>query len=119
MGKTYTDLVVRNSNRQDSLQTIRNALVDTGATHTVLPAATLEAMGIEPQRQVPVRIADDSVMDVGLGYADLSLAGRPPFPCAVLFWPTEKYLVGCTTLENHDLKVNPTTEQLETAEYEL
>ncbi len=119
MGRTYADVVVSNSNMVDSAQIIRNALVDTGATHTVLPAATLEAMGIKPQRQVPVRIADNSVMDVGLGYADISLAGRPPFPCAVLFWPTEKYLVGCTTLENHDLKVNPTTEQLETAEYEL
>ena len=119
MGKTYANFVVSNPNMEESAQTIESALVDTGATHTVLPAATLEAMGIKPQRQVPVRIADNSVMDVGLGYANISLAGRQPFPCAVLFWPTEKYLVGCTTLENHDLKVNPTTVQLETAEYEL
>ena len=119
MGRTHTNLVVSNPNTEDSPQTIRNALVDTGATHAVLPAASLEAMGIKPQRQVPVRIADNSVMDVGLGYANVSLAGRPPLPCAVFFWPTEKYLVGCTTLENHGLKVNPTTEQLETAEYEL
>ena len=108
-----------NHHTEDSPQTIKNALVDTGATHTVLPAATLEAMGIKPQRQVPVRIADNSVMDVGLGYVDISLAGRPPLPCAVFFWPTEKYLVGRTTLHNHGLKVNPATEQLETAEYEL
>ena len=119
MGRTYADLVVRNPNKEDDPQTIRNVLVDTGSTHTVLPAATLEAMGIKPVRQVPVRIADNSVMDVWLGYADISLAGRPPLPCAVFFWPTEKYLIGRTTLENHGLKVNPTTEHLETAEYEL
>ena len=108
-----------NPTTEDSPQAIRNALVDPGATHTVLPAPTLEAMGIKPLRQVPVRIADNSVMDVELGYADISLAGMPPLPCVVFFWPTEKYLVGRTTLENHGLKVNPTTEQLETAEYEL
>ena len=119
MGRTHADLVVSNPNTKDSPQTIRNALVDTGATHTVLPAATLETMGIKPIRQVPVQIADNSVMDVGLGYADISLAGMPPLPCAVFFWPTEKYLVGRTTLENHGLKVSPATEQLETAEYEL
>ena len=119
MGKTYTDFVIRNPRTEDGPQTIENALVDTGATHTVLPAAALEAMGITPQRKVPVRIADNNIMEVGLGHADISLLGRPPFPCAVLFWPTEKYLVGSTTLENHDLKVNPTTERLEPAEYEL
>ena len=41
MGGIHTDLVVSNANTQDSPQTIRNALVYTGATHTVLPAATL------------------------------------------------------------------------------
>ncbi len=119
MGRTHTDFVVSNPNTEDSPQTIRNALVDTRATHTVLPASTLKAMGIKPIRQVPVRVADNTVMEVGLGYSDISLSGRPPFPCAVFFWPTEKYLVGRTTLENHGLKVNPTTEQLETAEYEI
>ncbi len=68
---------------------------------------------------MPVRAADNTVMDMGLGYADISLAGIPPLHCVVFFWPTEKYLVDRTTLENHGLKVNPTTEQLETAEYEL
>ena len=119
MGMPYADLVVRNLNTEDNPQTIKNALVDTGATHTVLPASTLKAMGIKPIRQVPVRVADNTVMEVGLGYADISLAGTPPFPCAVFFWPTEKYLVGRSALENHGLKVNPTTEQLETAEYEI
>lgn len=76
-------------------------------------------MSIKPIRQVSVRIADKTVMDVGLGYADISLAGRPPLPYAVLFWPPEKYLVGRTTVENHGLKANPTNRQLETAEYEI
>ena len=119
MGGTCTDLVVSNPNTEDSPQAIKNALVDTGATHTVLPATTLEAVGIKPVRQAPVRITGNSVMDVGIGYAAISLAGSPPLPCAVFFWPTEKYLVGRTTLENHGLKVNPATGQLETAEYEI
>ena len=41
MGGIHTDLVVSNANTEHSPQTIRNALVDTGATHTVLPTATL------------------------------------------------------------------------------
>ena len=41
MGGIHTDLVVSNSNTKDGPQTIRNAPMDTGATHTVLPAATL------------------------------------------------------------------------------
>ena len=65
MGRTRTDLVVKNPNTEDDPQTIRNALVETGATHTVLPAPTLEAMGIKPTMQVPVRIGGNSAMDVG------------------------------------------------------
>ena len=120
MGQTYADIVI-NSPASQYRATFESVLVDTGATHTVLPAAKAESLEVEMLGQVPVRIADGSIMEAGLGSVHISIPGHSltPTPCMVFLWPTEKYLIGCTTLENHGLKVNPTTETLEKAEYEL
>ena len=122
MGKTYADMIV-NSPATEYRATFESVLVDTGATHTVIPASVAEDWGVEPldDKPVAIRVADGRLVDAGLASVHISIPGysNTPIPCVVFLWPNEKYLIGCTTLENHGLKVNPTAEKLEESEYEM
>ena len=112
-----------NSPTTEHKGTFKAVLVDTGTTHTVIPASLAEDWGVEPldDKPVQVRVADGRIVDVGRASVHISIPGysNTPIPCVVFLWPNDKYLIGCTTLENHGLKVNPTTERLEEAEYEI
>src|SRR5687768_13892002 len=44
-----------------------DALVDTGAAFTTVPAPTLEALGVEPHRTMRFRLADGRLVDWRLG----------------------------------------------------
>ena len=52
------------------------ALVDTGATHTMVPPHVLTQLGIEAVEQVSFQLADDRVVDYQLGEARIRINGR-------------------------------------------
>ncbi len=85
-----------------------SALVDTGATHSMMPDSLLTALSLTPSRRRGFRIANGSRADYGVGEACFSINGQEQ-TCPVIFGPEEKYLLGATTLENFDLVVDPTT----------
>ena len=83
------------------------ALVDTGASDTVLPASTLAGLGIEPVARRTFRLADERTVDYQIGQARVRLHGED-FIVLVVFAPEGTTpLLGATTLETFGLGVDP------------
>lgn len=87
------------------------AMVDTGATHSVMPASLLAQLQVEPLEMREYALADDRVVAMGYGMANISIDGRA-LPCPVIFGADGQYLLGSTTLEIFTLKVDPVEERL-------
>lgn len=92
-------------------QTIE-VLVDTGATYAVLPARILSDLGVQPVERYPVELADQRVVECGVGHARLRLDGRERI-VLVVFGPDDATpLLGATTLELFGLAVDPVHKRL-------
>ena len=92
------------------------ALVDTRATHSVMPASLLEWLGIRPTVQRPVWLADDRSVLHDIGEGRFSYRGEE-WICPVVFGPEDQYLLGATTLEAFALVVDPNGKELIPARY--
>ena len=89
-----------------------NALVDTGSTHTTVPASILDRLGVEPERQRPFRLADNRVVQHGTGFARLRYGGDEAV-VQVVFGPEDiGSCIGATTPENLGLAVDPIEQTL-------
>ena len=76
-----------------------DALVDTGATFTVLPDSVLrEQVGVHPEETMEFTLADGRKAQFGVGEARLSVEGRHA-TSRVVFGEEDQYLVGATTLQ--------------------
>ena len=88
------------------------ALVDTGATDTVLPASLLRQLGVEPDMQVQVAYANGEVRDTEAGQARIAYNGIERV-CPIVFGEEEDiFLLGATTLEILKLMVDPVNQEL-------
>ena len=87
------------------------AMVDTGATFTTIPAAMLRGLGYAPDHTVPLRLANGEIVEFPAGTAWFSVqsdAGRWTTNNAkVVFGNEGQFLLGATTLENMLLGVDP------------
>ena len=83
-----------------------SALVDAGATHSMMPESLLMALSLAPLKQVRFRIANGGRIEYGVGEARFSVQGQQR-TCPVIFGPEGRFLLGATTLENLDLMVDP------------
>ena len=84
-----------------------SALVDTGATHSMMPASLLGGLSMVPSRRRRFRLADGSGPEYGVGAARVRIDDREEV-CPVIFGPEGQYLLGATTLEIFELTVDPT-----------
>ena len=109
MGSFSVDLWVGNI-FTDAGATV-SALVDTGATHSMIPASVLRELGIEPVETRTSRIADGSRMELQTAWARFSAAGRNAV-ARVSFGSEGVYLMGATTLEDMGLAVDPVDQRL-------
>jgi len=111
MGHVEVEVVLRNLNEDRSLKA--TALVDTGATLTVLPEGLAKQLGL-------VKTGEKVKVSTAKGYEVLELAhvvlevmGRKRIQPALLSESLDRVLLGVTSLEAAQLKVNPLTEKLE------
>lgn len=88
------------------------ALVDTGATHTLLPAAFLARLGILPIDRIPFQLADQRVVEYEVGEARLRVDGRVRVVLVVFGEEGATPLIGATTLELFNLGVDPVGKRL-------
>ena len=88
-----------------------NALVDTGATFSMIPVSMLQRMGVEPDATLPFRVATREVVEYATGEVPLSAEGRRR-TCPVIFGPEDHYIMGATAMELLLLTVDPVNERL-------
>ena len=87
------------------------AVVDTGASHTILPSSLLEELGIQPIDEVTVSFGNGHESVCRLGEARISCDGQER-TCIVIFGVDDVYLLGATTLELFNLAVDPVRQEL-------
>ena len=88
------------------------ALVDTGATHTVIPEETATALGIKRLESVPFQLADDRTVEYEVGEARVRLGDRERTVLVVVGESGVGPLLGATTLELFNVAVDPVGRRL-------
>ncbi len=89
-----------------------DALVDTGASHSMMPKAFLEqSLHLSPTEEVIFTLADGSTQRYGVGEARFNIEDRER-TSPVVFGPEDRYLLGATSLQNFDLIADTTNHRL-------
>ena len=88
------------------------ALVDTGATHTVIPQETARTLGIELLETVPFQLADDRTVECEVGEARVRLGDRERTVLVVVGESGVGPLLGATTLELFNVAADPVGRRL-------
>ena len=82
-------------------------LVDTGSTHTTVPASLLQRLGVAPRNRRSFRLADNRVVEYSTGQI-LVRFGDDEDMVPVIFGPDDiDPCIGATTLEILSLAVDP------------
>ena len=110
MGTFTVSLQVGDLGRQQFIEV--QALVDTGATYTVLPQSLLSRLGIEPEEIRRFELADERVVEYPVGQARLRLDNRELIAVVVFIPEDAAPLIGATTLELFGLGVDPVRQEL-------
>jgi predicted aspartyl protease len=82
-------------------------LVDSGATYTLLPFETWQAMGLSPKRVVAFSLADGTRIERMVSECHIALSVGEGHTPVVLGEPGDEALLGVVTLENLGLVFNP------------
>jgi predicted aspartyl protease len=83
------------------------ALVDTGATYTVLPASVLRELGVVPHRTSVFELADGSQHEWQMGRTCVKLQGKQEMTLVVFGEEDISPLLGAATLEEFLLAPDP------------
>lgn len=89
-----------------------DAVVDTGASFTVVPGAILRHMGVSPLRTVRFRLADGSTVEQHVGETVIRVAGNQATRLVVFGEEGAPPLLGADTLEGLLLAVDPIAKRL-------
>jgi len=95
------------------------ALVDTGATYTVVPSNVLERLGITPQFRRRFRVVDGRVVELDMAWAVVRVEGQMTYTICVFGEPETDVLLGRVTLQSLGLKVDTLKQRLVPAELPL
>ena len=87
------------------------ALVDTGASYTTLPASLLRRLGVRPTERRRFRLADERTTDRDIGTTQVRIDGRT-YPTIVVFGLDNTFILGAVTLEEFALAVDPLGQRL-------
>ena len=88
------------------------ALVDTGATYTMLGEDLLASLGIQPTGREEFALGDGSLIEYNLGHTRLRLEGKERV-ATVIFGPAgASHLIGAVTLQSFRLIADSVNERL-------
>ncbi len=88
------------------------ALVDTGATYTIIPARVLRRLGVEPIDSLTLILADGSRREQPIGEARVRIGERERTTVVVFGEEEGSTLLGAVTLEAFALSVDPVNGRL-------
>ena len=88
------------------------AMVDTGASYTIVPASRLRDLGVSPIDKIGLVLADGRPVEYDMGEAIATVSGRR-IPTLVVFGEDNaRALLGAYTLEGLRLTVDPANRRL-------
>jgi len=108
---TYLQLEVANPARPEVSETVRFG-VDSGAMNSVVPAAVLERLGIEPLSEQQFRMANGGIIRRRRGGAVFHFRERVGVADVVFGERGDANLLGATTLESLGLGLDPIRREL-------
>ena len=97
VGTFHADFTLWNPGRTRSRAL--SGLVDTGASYTLVPASTLDDLGIERRRVRTFRLADGSTRDFSIGLVEMELQGTTESVHVVFGAEDSRALLGAMALE--------------------
>ena len=110
MGHLHTDITIRGSKTESLLKEV---LIDTGATYTVLPENILEEVGAwGPLAEVEVELGDGQRVKAKAYGVAIKIKDVEAPSISVTF-KGAKTVIGVETLESIGLKLDPATGSLE------
>src|SRR6266850_6460473 len=89
-----------------------DALVDTGATYTLLPRKILRDLGVQPIDRIPFELADERQVVFDIGEVRIRFDGHQRITVVVFGDDETAPLLGATTLELFGLAVDPIKRKL-------
>ena len=105
---THTMTLVSDSGITETVE----ALVDTGATFSAVPAEVLERLGVIPHRQVRLRLANGQLHDQPIGRLLAQIDGMQEATICVFGEPGSPAVIGAHTLEAFLLGVDLVEQRL-------
>ena len=93
-----------------------DAVVDTGAAHSMLPESLLDGLHIRSRRQLGFVLANGSRVRYGFGIARFRI-DDDEMPCPVIFGSEGNYLLGASALEVFNLMADPSGKRLVPVEW--
>lgn len=88
------------------------ALVDTGASYTLVPIPILEGLGISPLERQPFVLADGRRVEYDIAQVRVRIDGRERFTVCIFGDEGSVPLLGAVTLEEFGLGVDPINKRL-------
>lgn len=110
MGTFSVTIDVGDLERQQVVQL--EALVDTGATTTVVPASILDGLGVAPAMTRSFVYADGSQVDLGMAQVWVRVSDRETITWVIFGEEDGGTLLGSYTLEGTFLGVDPYNQRL-------
>ncbi len=103
MGIFTTRIGVANPQSEEYQWEWVEAWVDTGASHSMLPASLLEqVLALTPDEDLLFELGDGREERYGIGQARFQIENRQR-TCTVIFGPEGQYLLGANTLQQLNL----------------
>jgi clan AA aspartic protease len=106
------DVEVENPERPGGRRRLADALVDTGAELSWIPAGILESLGVERFATWRFRQADGTVLERWTGTVRIHYAGKRAGDEVVFAEPGDLTLLGARTIEGLNLRVEPVSRRL-------
>ena len=88
------------------------ALVDTGATYSMVPASILRRLGIRPLEKMKFETADSRIIEKDVAEVPVRLDGRVRYSIIIFGDENTQPLLGAFTLEAFSLGVDPRSRRL-------
>ncbi len=110
MGTFFVEIQIGNPSAQR--WTTVEALVDTGASTSSLPASILQQLDVEPKRQKTYRFAQGETRRMGVGQTYIRIMGEEFITDFIFNDEATTPLLGALTLESAHLIVDPREKQL-------
>jgi len=111
MGMTYVSMTVKKL-KSSKRSVEEEFLVDSGASITVVPAATLKRLGVEDDQEQTFMLANGEKVTRRMGDAYFEFEGKGGYSKVIFGLEGDSNLLGALTLETFGLVLDPLRREL-------